>query len=50
VRRVAEVLETSRSQSHELLRKGTTSRRRHLQAEDAKLLGTVRQLVDERLM
>jgi putative transposase len=33
---------------HERLRKGTTPRRRYLKAEDAELLGSVRQLVDER--
>jgi putative transposase len=33
---------------HERLRNGTTPRRRYLKAEDAELLGSVQQLVDER--
>jgi putative transposase len=48
VRRVAEVLEVSRSQLHERLRNSGKPRLRYHKAEDAELLGSVRQLVDER--
>jgi putative transposase len=48
VRRVAAALEVSRSQLHERLRRGTTSRGPYRKAEDAELLQSVRELVDER--
>jgi len=48
VRRVAAALEVSRSQLHERLRRGTTSRGSYRKAEDAELLQAVRGLVDER--
>jgi putative transposase len=50
VRRVAaEVLEVSRSQLHERLRKGPTPSRLHYRkSEDAELLESMRRLVDER--
>jgi len=48
VRRVAEVLEVSRSQLHERLRNSGKPRLCYHKAEDAELLGSVRQLVDER--
>jgi putative transposase len=48
VRRVAEVLEVSRSRLHERLRQGNLPRTRYRKAEDAELLGSVRRLVDER--
>ena len=48
MRRVAEVLEVSRSQLHERLRNSGKPRLCYHKAEDAELLGSVRQLVDER--
>lgn len=48
MRRVAEVLEVSRSRLHERLRQGNLPRARYRKAEDAELLGSVRRLVDER--
>jgi putative transposase len=48
VRRVAEVLEVSRSQLHERLRHGPQPRTRYRKSEDAELLQPVRRLVDER--
>jgi hypothetical protein len=47
VRRVAEVLEVSRSQLHERLRRDGKPRLRYRKAEDAELLVPVRRLVDE---
>ncbi len=48
MRRVAEVLEVSRSQLHERLRRGSPPRTRYRKAEDAELLEPIRRLVDER--
>jgi len=48
VRRVAKVLEVSRSRLHERLRHGSKPRVRYQKAEDAELLESVRRLVDER--
>lgn len=48
MRRVAEVLEVSRSQLHERLRRAPKPRVHYRKAEDAELLQAVRQLVDER--
>ena len=48
MRRVAEVLEVSRSRLHERLRQGSKPRVRYQKAEDAELLESVRRLVDER--
>src|SRR6202012_2424660 len=48
VRRVAEVLEVSRSQLHERLRHGAKPRTHYRKSEDAELLQPVRRLVDER--
>ena len=48
MRRVAEVLEVSRSQLHERLRRHPMPRTHYRKAEDAELLQAVRQLVDER--
>jgi len=48
VRRVAEVLEVSRSQLHERLRRGVKARAHYQKAEDGELLQAVRRLVDER--
>lgn len=48
VRRVAKVLEVSRSRLHERLSQGSKPRVRYQKAEDAELLESVRRLVDER--
>jgi putative transposase len=48
VRRVAEVLEVSRSQLHERLRRDAKARVHYQKAEDGELLQAVRRLVDER--
>jgi transposase InsO family protein len=48
VRRIAEVLEVSRSQLHERLRHGLQPRKHYRKCKDAELLEPIRRLVDQR--